>query len=182
MPSSLRRRRSRAVCSRCSLVSSGCPNRVSRASSTGGNPMAHDTHYDVIIIGTGAGGGTLAYHLAPSGKRILLLERGSYLRRERDNWDSAAVFIQGKYRAKETWYDDDDKPFHPGIHYWVGGNTMVYGAALFRLRPQDFGELRHYGGVSPAWPLGYDDFEPYYTKAEYLYHVHGERGLDPSEG
>src|ERR671932_804829 len=136
MPSSLRRRRSRAVCSRCSLVSSGCPNRVSRASSTGGNPMAHDTHYDVIIIGTGAGGGTLAYRLAPSGKRILLLERGGYLRRERDNWDSTAVFVRGKYRAQETWRTGDGKEFHPGIHYYVGGNTKVYGAARLRLSLQ----------------------------------------------
>ena len=114
--------------------------------------MPADSHYDVIIIGTGAGGGTLAYHLAPSGKRILILERGGYLRRERDNWDSTAVFVQAKYRAKETWYDGDGKEFHPGIQYFVGGNTKVYGAALFRLRPQDFGEIQHYGGLSPAWP------------------------------
>src|SRR4051812_17193534 len=97
--------------------------------------MATTNQYDLIIIGTGAGGGALAYHLAPSGKRILLLERGDYLRRERDNWDSLAVFVQARYRAQETWYDRDDKPFHPGIQYFVGGNTKVYGAALFRLRP-----------------------------------------------
>jgi choline dehydrogenase-like flavoprotein len=144
--------------------------------------MATGTHYDVIIIGTGAGGGTLAHQLAPSGKRILLLERGPYLVRERDNWDSHTVFVQAKYRANETWLDAQGKPFHPGIQYYVGGNTKFYGAALFRLRPQDFGEIHHYGGLSPAWPLSYDDFEPYYTKAEYLYHVHGEHGLDPSEG
>ncbi|HZS01597.1 MAG TPA: GMC family oxidoreductase [Chloroflexota bacterium] len=144
--------------------------------------MAQDTHYDVIIIGTGAGGGTLAYHLAPSGKRILLLERGGYLRRERDNWDSLAVFVQAKYRAQETWYDKDGNPFHPGIQYYVGGNTKVYGAALFRLRPRDFGEIQHYGGVSPAWPLSYDDFEPYYSRAEQLFHVHGHHGEDPTEG
>ena len=140
------------------------------------------TPYDVIIIGTGAGGGTLAYRLAPSGKRILLLERGDWLPRERANWDSAAVFLQGRYRARETWYDADGQPFHPGIHYWVGGNTKVYGAALFRLRPQDFGELRHYGGLSPAWPIGYDDLEPYYSQAEQLYQVHGRHGEDPTEG
>ncbi|MDQ3855009.1 MAG: GMC family oxidoreductase, partial [Chloroflexota bacterium] len=144
--------------------------------------MAQDTHYDVIIIGTGAGGGTLAYHLAPSGKRILLLERGPYLRRERDNWDSTAVFLQGRYQAHETWYDRDGKTFHPGIHYFVGGNTKVYGAALFRLRPQDFGEIKHYGGISPAWPLSYDDFEPYYSQAEQLYQVHGRHGEDHTEG
>ena len=90
--------------------------------------MGSANHYDVIIIGTGAGGGTLAYHLAPSGKRILLLERGGYLPREKDNWDSRAVFIDSKYKAKESWQDKDDKTFHPGIHYYVGGNTKVYGA------------------------------------------------------
>jgi choline dehydrogenase-like flavoprotein len=144
--------------------------------------MATDHHYDVIIIGTGAGGGTLAYHLAPSGKRILLLERGGYLPREKDNWDARAVFVETKYRAKETWYDKDGKAFYPGIQYYVGGNTKVYGAALLRFRPADFGEVRHYSGISPAWPLNYEDFEPYYTKAEHLYHVHGEHGIDPTEG
>lgn len=121
------------------------------------------THYDVIIIGSGAGGGTLAHRLAPSGKRILLLERGDFLTRERENWDATAVFVDAKYQAKETWYGGDGRSFHPGIHYWVGGNTKVYGAALFRLRREDFGEIKHHGGISPAWPLGYDVFEPYYT-------------------
>ncbi len=119
--------------------------------------------YDLIIIGSGAGGGTLAHRLAPTGKRILLLERGDYLPRERENWDPTAVFVQSKYKAKETWYGSDGRPFHPGIHYYVGGNTKMYGAALFRLRRQDFGEIRHHGGISPAWPLGYDDFESYYV-------------------
>jgi choline dehydrogenase-like flavoprotein len=144
--------------------------------------MAADNHYDVIIIGTGAGGGTLAYRLAPSGKRILLLERGEYLPREKDNWDSRAVFVESKYRANETWYDKDRKAFHPGIQYYVGGNTKVYGAALLRFRREDFGAVMHYGGISPAWPLSYEDFEPWYTKAEHLYHVHGQRGVDPTEG
>src|SRR3984885_13583168 len=144
--------------------------------------MAANNQNDVIFIGTGGGGGTLAYHLAPSGKRILLLERGGYLPREKDNWDSRAVFAESKYRAQETWDDRDGKPFLPGIHYYVGGNTKVYGAALLRFRPEDFGDLRHHGGISPAWPLRYEDFEPYYTRAEHLYHVHGQRGVDPTEG
>ncbi len=139
------------------------------------------THYDVIIIGTGAGGGTLAYKLAPSGKKILLLERGGYLPREKDNWSSRAVFVENKYKAKTTWHDKNGKAFHPGIHYYVGGNTKVYGAALLRMRREDFGEVKHHGGVSPAWPIGYDDLEPYYTQAEHLYFVHGNRGEDPTE-
>ncbi|MGH7206844.1 MAG: GMC oxidoreductase [Nitrospiraceae bacterium] len=138
-------------------------------------------HYDVIIIGTGAGGGTLAYHLAPSGKKILLLERGGYLPREKDNWDSRAVFIDNKYKAKENWKDRNGNIFHPGVHYYVGGNTKVYGAALLRFRKQDFGEVKHHGGISPAWPISYDELEPYYTKAEHLYQVHGQHGVDPTE-
>ncbi|MGC1281387.1 MAG: NAD(P)-binding protein, partial [Streptosporangiaceae bacterium] len=98
-------------------------------------------HYDVIIIGTGAGGGTLAHTLAPSGKRILLLERGDYLPREKDNWDPSSVFIDGRYISKDTWYDADGKPFQPQVHYFVGGATKMYGAALYRLRPEDFGEI-----------------------------------------
>jgi choline dehydrogenase-like flavoprotein len=139
------------------------------------------THYDVIIIGTGAGGGTLAYKLAPSGKRILILERGGFLPREKDNWDSRAVVTDAKYNAKEEWRDKDGKPLHPHTNYFVGGNTKFYGAALFRLRDRDFCELRHHGGVSPAWPLSYSDLEPYYTQAENLYHVHGHRGEDPTD-
>ncbi|HSE08784.1 MAG TPA: GMC family oxidoreductase [Nocardioidaceae bacterium] len=140
-----------------------------------------NNHYDIVIIGTGAGGGTLAHRLAASGKQILLLERGDYLPREPENWDSREVFVKGRYKAPEEWYDKFGKPFHPGAHDWVGGNTKVYGAILFRLRERDFGEVRHHGGISPAWPLSYTDFAPYYTEAERLYHVHGHRGSDPTE-
>ncbi|MBS1824635.1 MAG: GMC family oxidoreductase [Acidobacteria bacterium] len=143
--------------------------------------MANRTHYDVIIIGTGAGGGTLAHKLAPTGKNILLLERGGYLPREQDNWSTKAVFLDSKYKAHEEWLDKEGKPFHPGIHYYVGGNTKFYGAALLRFREKDFGELRHHGGTSPAWPLDYQDFKPYYSMAEELYQVHGNRGEDPTE-
>ena len=138
--------------------------------------------YDVIIIGTGAGGGTLAHTLAASGKRILLLERGNFLPREMANWDPKPVFIEGKYISEDTWYDADGKAFQPQVHYYVGGATKLYGAALYRLRPEDFGELRHVDGMSPAWPLTYDDFEPWYTEAEWLYQVHGHHGEDPTEG
>ncbi|MEU9859412.1 GMC family oxidoreductase [Streptomyces sp. NPDC047971] len=144
--------------------------------------MGDAPHYDVIIIGTGAGGGTLAHRLAPSGKRVLLVERGGHLPRERDNWDSTAVFVKGKYRAPEFWLDKNGAEFPPEVNYYVGGNTKFYGAALFRLRPEDFGELRHHGGLSPAWPIRYEDLEPYYTQAEHLYRVHGRHGEDPGEG
>jgi choline dehydrogenase-like flavoprotein len=137
--------------------------------------------YDVIIIGTGAGGGTLARHLAPSGKRILLLERGDWLPREPQNWLAQDVFVDNRYVSPDTWYDAQGKPFQPQIHYFVGGATKLYGAALYRLRKEDFGELRHHDGISPAWPITYDELEPYYTKAEQLYQVHGARGEDPTE-
>lgn len=138
-------------------------------------------HYDFIIIGTGAGGGTLARKLAPSGKKILILERGDYVRREPDNWNARAVNIEARYNTKEVWYDRDGKPLHPHTNYNVGGNTKFYGAALFRMRERDFGELKHYDGISPAWPITYDELESYYTQAEAMYYVHGRRGADPTE-
>jgi choline dehydrogenase-like flavoprotein len=143
--------------------------------------MKETPYFDVIIIGTGAGGGTLAHRLAPSGKKILLIERGSYLPREKENWESKDVFLTSRYAAKEKWVDKKGKEFTPGTHYYVGGNTKFYGAALLRMRERDFEEIVHHGGISPAWPLSYKDFEPYYQMAEELYHVHGERGIDSTE-
>ena len=138
-------------------------------------------HYDVIVIGTGAGGGTLAHKLAPSGKRILILERGDFVKREPDNWNPRAVNLDAKYNTKEVWYDRNGNPLHPHTNYNVGGNTKFYGAALFRMRKEDYGEVKHYDGVSPAWPISYDEMEPFYTQAENMYHVHGKRGEDPTE-
>jgi choline dehydrogenase-like flavoprotein len=138
-------------------------------------------HYDIAIIGTGAGGGTLLHALAGRGKRILVLERGDYVPREKANWSTRAVNLEGRYQTKEIWRDREGQPLHPHTNYYVGGNTKFYGAALFRLRREDFGEVKHWGGVSPAWPIGYEDMEPYYTAAERLYHVHGERGVDPTD-
>jgi len=137
--------------------------------------------YDIIIIGSGAGGGTLAHALAATGKKILIIERGDYLPREKENWEPNAVFGSNRYHTKEQWLDKEGKSFTPGMNYYVGGNTKVYGAALLRLREKDFGEVRHYGGISPDWPLSYQDFQPYYLKAEKLYAVHGQRGEDPLE-
>ena len=108
-----------------------------------------------------------------------MLERGGFIPREKDNWSSRANVMKNTH-APEKWLDSNGKEFQPGTHYYVGGNTKFYGAArCFVFRKQDFSELRHKGGISPAWPVSYDDFEPYYTEAEYLYQVHGERGSDP---
>jgi choline dehydrogenase-like flavoprotein len=138
-------------------------------------------HYDIIIIGTGTGGSTMAHKLATTGKRILILERGGFIPKEKENWDPHEVVTKGRYRPDEYWYDQDDKPFKPFIHYNVGGNSKMYGAALFRFRESDFKEVKHYGGISPAWPFGYEALAKYYTKAEKIYSVHGKRGSDPTE-
>ena len=136
--------------------------------------------YDAIVIGTGAGGGTLALHLAQAGKNILILERGPFLPQEKLNWDTSAVFLDNRYHTKETWQDKDGKPLHPQQAYFVGGQTKVYGAAMFRMRAEDFGVIRHQGGISPAWPISYADMEPFYSRAEELFHVHGDLGTAPS--
>ena len=132
--------------------------------------------FDAIVIGTGAGGGTLALHLAQAGKNILILERGPFMPQEKLNWDTPAVFLDNRYHTKETWRDKDGKPLHPQQAYFVGGQTKVYGAALFRMRAEDFGVIQHKGGISPAWPITYADLEPFYCRAEELFHVHGEPG------
>jgi choline dehydrogenase-like flavoprotein len=139
------------------------------------------TDYDIIIIGSGAGGGTLAHHLAPSGKSILVLERGGWLPREPENWIAEEVFQKNRYVSADIWRDPKGKRYQPGTYHYVGGATKMYGAALFRLRKQDFEGITHHDGFSPAWPIGYDEMEPYYTKAEQLYQVHGIRGEDPTE-
>lgn len=138
-------------------------------------------HYDIIIIGSGAGGGTLAHALADTGKSILILERGDKLPVEADNWSPEAVFINRKYRTREEWLDKDGKTFIPNTHYWVGGNTSFYGAALMRMKKRDFEQVQHAGGVSPAWPLNYEDMASWYAKAEALWEVHGTRGIDPND-
>lgn len=138
-------------------------------------------HFDVVIVGSGAGGGTVAQRLAPTGKSILILERGQHLPREVENWSPRQVFVEHRYRTQEKWYDKRGKPFTPNTHYWVGGNTSFYGACLLRLRKRDFEEVQHAGGVSPAWPITLAELAPYYAEAETLWRVHGARGGDPTE-
>ena len=138
--------------------------------------------YDIIIIGTGAGGGTLAHQLAPTGKRILILERGDFLPPEKENWNPTEVYQNSRYYTHdETWVNKAGEEFSPQTCYWVGGNTKVYGAALLRLRERDFESVQHKSGLSPEWPLKYREFEPYYTQAEALFDVHAQRGEDPTE-
>jgi choline dehydrogenase-like flavoprotein len=138
-------------------------------------------HFDIIIIGTGAGGGTILHKLKDSGKKILVLERGTFMPQEKENWQTDEIFRKERYHTTEVWKTKGNKDLHPGINYWVGGNTKVFGAALFRLRENDFKKVQHAGGTSHEWPLSYSDMEPYYTAAEKLYHVHGKMGVDPTE-
>ncbi|MDB5074697.1 MAG: putative oxidoreductase [Chloroflexi bacterium] len=138
--------------------------------------------FDAIIIGSGAGGSTLAYGLRDSGARVLVIERGDFLPQEAENWSVEAVFEHKRYKPAEKWQDARTGGwFQPGVHYFVGGNTKVFGAAFPRFRREDFEALQHYEGVSPAWPISYDDLEPYYAQAERLYRVHGSVGQDPTE-
>ncbi len=112
---------------------------------------------------------------------MLLLERGGWLPRELQNASAEEVFVNGRYQSQDMWRYENGEVFAPQVHYFVGGATKLYGAALYRLRAEDFGELRHHDGISPAWPIGYDVMEPYYTLAEQYYQVHGVRGEDPTE-
>ena len=137
--------------------------------------------FDLVIIGSGAGGGTVAQALAPSGAGILLLERGGFVPREPENWDPTAVWRDLRYRTTERWLDRDGRAFLPYTHYCVGGNTKFWGSVLYRLRTEDFEAVEHLDGVSPAWPIDYATLEPYYERAERLYQVHGEAGDDPTE-
>ena len=137
--------------------------------------------YDIIIIGTGAGGGTIAHALADGPARILLLERGGHVPSEAENWDPGAVWKHLRYRVDERWRDWQGHEFRPYTHYCVGGNTKFWGSVLYRLRREDFRAVEHADGVSPAWPIHYDTLEPYYDRAERLYHVHGQHGVDPTE-
>ncbi len=148
---------------------------------TNATPVAEAQTYDLIIVGSGAGGGTLAYAVANSGKKILILERGQELPVEPQNWDPKAVFVEHRYRTKEKWLDKMNKPFVPNTNYWVGGNTSFYGAALMRMKKGDFEAVEHSDGLSPAWPLSYADYAPWYEKAEKLWRVHGQRGIDPND-
>ncbi len=137
--------------------------------------------WDVVIVGSGAGGATIAHELAATGKSILILERGQHLPQEPENWDPQAVFIDRKYRTRDVWKDKDGRPFHPNTHYWVGGNTSFYGATLMRLRPGDFERRLHADGMSPAWPISYAEMRPHYERAEKAWRVRGQRGIDPTE-
>lgn len=140
-----------------------------------------DQHYDVIIVGTGAGGGTLAQALAPTGKRILILERGERMALEDQNRANVDVFKKERYHAPEQWYDEAGEPFSPQTNYAVGGNTKIYNATLMRMRDRDFETVTYQDGITPEWPLKYKDWEPYYTAAEHLYQVHGDAKADPTE-
>jgi choline dehydrogenase-like flavoprotein len=142
--------------------------------------MRHES-FDIIVIGSGAGGGTIAHALSGTPARVLILERGDFIPQEEENWDPAAVWKDLRYQTRERWLDARGREFPPYSHYNVGGNSKFWGSVLYRLRREDFHALRHLDGVSPAWPIDYDTLAPYYERAERLYQVHGEEGIDPTE-
>lgn len=137
---------------------------------------------DIVIIGSGMGGGTLAYALKDTGARVLIIESGDFLPRELENWSRTAVHMQGRYKNSATWYDGTTKEsFVPGNYHYVGGSSKMYGATLPRFRETDFGAVEHIDGTAPAWPVQYSDLEKHYATAEKMYLVHGTAGEDPSE-
>jgi choline dehydrogenase-like flavoprotein len=137
--------------------------------------------FDIIIIGSGAGGGTMLHALAPTGARILMIERGDFVPQEAQNWSPEAVWKDLRYRSTERWLDENGSEFLPYTHYCVGGNTKFWGSVLYRLRREDFQTVEHMDGMSPAWPIDYDTLAPYYDRAERLYQVHGQDGVDPTD-
>ena len=141
--------------------------------------MSHT--FDIVIIGSGAGGGTMARELAETGAKILIVERGGFIPQEEHNWNPSSVWKDLRYRTTETWLDERGQPFRPYTHYCVGGNTKFWGTVMYRLRPEDFMKREHADGVSPAWPIDYDTLAPYYDRAERIYEVHGQHGIDPTE-
>jgi choline dehydrogenase-like flavoprotein len=138
-------------------------------------------HYDIIIIGSGAGGGTIAQALCETGARLLIVERGDFVPQEEENWNPEAVWKNLRYQTAERWLDDLGREFRPYTHYCVGGNTKFWGSVLYRMRREDFDAVEHMDGLSPAWPIDYDALAPYYDRAERLYQVRGQAGIDPTE-
>ena len=143
--------------------------------------MTAREQYDVVVIGSGAGGGTLAHALSETSARILIVERGDFIPQEEQNWDPEAVWKHLRYQTREVWLDAQGREFPPYSHYNVGGNSKFWGSVLYRLRREDFQDLPHLDGLSPGWPIDYDTLAPYYERAERLYQVHGQAGADPTE-
>jgi choline dehydrogenase-like flavoprotein len=140
-----------------------------------------DQHYDVIVIGSGAAGGSLAGQLAASGCRLLLLERGGELAPADPSDADGEWFRQARYHAPEAWFGPDGDPFTPQTIYAPGGNTRIWGGVLERMREREFSGLALQEGAVPGWGIGYDELAPYYERAEALYRVHGVAGVDPTE-
>lgn len=153
------------------------------AGAPGVVPADHrgDIECDVAIVGAGIGGATLAWALRESGARVLVIEQGDFLPRERENWSPRAVHVENRYKNSQKWIDDTTgEEFTPGNYHYVGGSSKLYGATMPRFREPDFGAVALQDGESPAWPVTYADMEPFYAAAEALYWVHSDGG-DPTE-
>lgn len=136
---------------------------------------------DIVIIGSGMGGATLAAGLAPSGASIVVLERGYRIPDSAPARDPWRIYTNSAFRSRETWLDEQERLFEPGNYYNVGGNSKLYGAVLIRYREEDFEDIEHHDGVSPAWPFRYGELAPWYDVAEQLYNVRGDADSDATE-
>ena len=156
--------------------------------------------YDVVIIGSGASGGTVAYTLCKAGYKVAILEKGRLINRDAFSKDELAYArrdivtpnlfdeyhtieekIDGKWEATPT-YDS-------GWSFWngniVGGSSNFMSGMLHRMHPDDFRLKSKYGEIKGAnvvdWPINYNDMEPYYTLAEELVGISGKYEKHPFE-
>ncbi|MFM9086776.1 MAG: FAD-binding protein, partial [Cyanobium sp.] len=140
-----------------------------------------ELEYDVIVVGAGAAGASLAAELAGGGLRVFVLERGQELALDDQNVTGIDLFRRQRYHTPEPWFGPDGDPFQPQMVYAPGGNTKIWGGVLERMREDDFSGFATEEGPSHDWQLRYGDLAPWYDRAEALFRVHGRAGVDPTE-
>ena len=137
--------------------------------------------WDVIVIGAGMGGSAFVSRFVGSGMHVLVLERGNFVRPEKENWDPVEVFERGRYESDIEWKTAEGRKFHPRVYFNVGGSSKFFGGTAFRFRESDFKERELSDGRTPAWPISYGELAIWYDEAEKAMKVHGQAGVDPGE-